>query len=431
MKKRILVWFKSDLRLLDNEVLWSACRDADEIIPVVCIDPRQFEPLPNGLRKTGFFRTVFYLECIQQLKEQLQKKGGDLVVLQGSPEVEIPAFAQKYGVKAVYAKKEIAPEEIAMDAAVEKALWKNEQRFEVFSTSTLYHAVDLPFGIKDIPDVFTSFRKRIEREALVRDPFPIPEMTFTHVPATKIPTSIDLGVPSEVTDERRVMDFKGGELEGLDRLNHYVFESQAVQTYKQTRNGLLGQDYSTKFSPWLSFGCLSPKWIYHEIKRFESEKGANDSTYWVVFELLWRDYFRFMMKKYGNKFFLLNGWKNGNDVPAGHDQTLFDNWVNGMTGDDFVDANMRELKHTGFMSNRGRQNVASYFVHQLQLDWRMGARYFEQQLIDYDVSNNWGNWMYVAGVGNDPRENRMFNVQKQAQQYDPNEKYRKIWLMKS
>jgi deoxyribodipyrimidine photo-lyase len=138
-----------------------------------------------------------------------------------------------------------------------------------------------------------------------------------------------------------------------------------------------------------------------------------------------------MMKKYGSKMFQLHGWKNAQEVPNRVDERLFQAWINGETGDEFVDANMRELKLTGFMSNRGRQNVASYFVHELKLDWRLGAAYFEQQLIDYDASSNWGNWAYVAGVGNDPRENRVFNTEKQAQQYDPKQMYRKLWLEKN
>ena len=89
---------------------------------------------------------------------------------------------------------------------------------------------------------------------------------------------------------------------------------------------------------------------------------------------------------------------------------------------------MRELQLTGFMSNRSRQNVASHFVHELGMDWRIGAQYFEALLVDYDVYSNWGNWAYVAGVGNDPRENRRFNIAHQAQTYDPEGAYQKLWL---
>ena len=155
---------------------------------------------------------------------------------------------------------------------------------------------------------------------------------------------------------------------------------------------------------------------------------ANESTYWLVFELLWRDYFRFMMKKYNAKFFQQAGIQDKGITVNKHNMQQFQEWIDGNTGVDFVDANMLELKLTGFMSNRGRQNVASYLCNDLKLDWRYGASYFEQQLIDYDVCSNWGNWAYLAGVGNDPRGNRYFNIEKQANDYDKNKAYRNLWL---
>jgi deoxyribodipyrimidine photo-lyase len=153
----------------------------------------------------------------------------------------------------------------------------------------------------------------------------------------------------------------------------------------------------------------------------------NESTYWLIFELIWRDYFRMITKKYGNRIFKAGGIKN-KILQLRQDPDIFKRWTEGQTGIPFIDANMRELKQTGFMSNRGRQNVASFLVKDLKIDWRMGASYFEYTLIDYDVHNNWGNWNYVAGVGNDPREDRYFNTQLQAQRYDPSGKYVKRWL---
>jgi deoxyribodipyrimidine photo-lyase len=190
----------------------------------------------------------------------------------------------------------------------------------------------------------------------------------------------------------------------------------------------VGADYSSKFSAWLALGSISPRLIYAELKKYESQFGANESTYWLVFELLWRDFFRFMFKKHQTKLFQSAGITTGKKIPKSVSEKLLNTWVNGITGVDFIDANMRELQLTGFMSNRGRQNVASYLCNNLKLDWRLGAAYFEQQLIDYDVCSNWGNWAYLAGVGNDPRENRYFNIEKQAQDYDKNKAYRNLWL---
>jgi len=162
------------------------------------------------------------------------------------------------------------------------------------------------------------------------------------------------------------------------------------------------------------------------VKEYEAKHGANDSTYWLIFELIWRDYFRFAMKKHKSAFFQKGGIQQRS--PATIDDTnALQRWVNGKTGVDFVDANMNELRLTGFMSNRGRQIVASYLCNDLKLDWRLGASYFEEQLIDYDVASNWGNWAYLAGVGNDPRGNRYFDVAKQAKVYDAGGEYRGEW----
>jgi len=109
-------------------------------------------------------------------------------------------------------------------------------------------------------------------------------------------------------------------------------------------------------------------------------------------------------------------------------QAQFEDWTRGKTGNAFIDANMIELRKTGFMSNRGRQNAASFLINDLQIDWLWGAEWFESLLIDYDVASNYGNWTYLAGNGADPRGQRYFNTQKQAELYDPDGAYRAFWL---
>ncbi len=174
--------------------------------------------------------------------------------------------------------------------------------------------------------------------------------------------------------------FKGGETSALARLKFYLWDTRAVEQYKITRNGLLGSEYSTKFSPWLAFGSISPRRIFYELKKYERERVKNDSTYWVVFELLWRDYFRFIAAKYGNCLFYSGGVKKLK-YKWNEDLDKFEKWAHGKTGVPFVDANMRELLHTGWMSNRGRQNVASFLTKNLCLDWRLGAEWFESLLV--------------------------------------------------
>ncbi|SHI89451.1 DASH family cryptochrome [Flavobacterium terrae] len=428
--QRVIVWFKTDLRLNDNEVLFKAIQNNKEIIPVYCLDVNDFDQGPFGFKRTGKFRTKFLLESLQDLNNELKKRGSGLIILKGKPEIEIPKIVLKYGATKIYTKKEVAYIEKNTLEKVQKEVSKINCDVSIFSTSTLYHPEDLPFSIKDIPDVFTDFRKKVEKESTVRPIYNVPnEIKSPFLPEFNLPLLSHLiDVNTLEFDDRSVLNFEGGEANAIKRLNYYLFDKKLILNYKQTRNGLLGSDYSTKLSPWLAMGSISPRYIYAKIKDFEAEFGENESTYWLIFELLWRDFFRFMFKKHNDKLFLLNGLSKTVKHQKNTNLDKLDSWIKGETGNDFVDANMQELKATGFMSNRGRQVVASYLINDLKVDWRYGASYFEQELIDYDVSNNWGNWAYLAGVGNDPRSSRYFDTEKQASEYDKNGEYRKKWI---
>ncbi len=427
--KTALVWFKTDLRLSDNETLVKAISQSQQLIPVYCFDDSHFETTQYGFQKTGSFRAQFLLESLQDLDTNLRKIGSGLLIVKGKPEVEIPKIVQKYNATKVFAKREVAFEEKKTEKLVQNELFKLRCELETFSTSTLYHAEDLPFSIKDIPDVFTNFRKKTEQEATVKKALAKPTtINSPEIPMLILPSLQELNLECIEIDSRAAIQFKGGETEAIKRLNHYFFETKSLSIYKETRNGMVGANYSSKFSAWLAIGSISPRYIYQEIRKYESENGANESTYWLIFELLWRDFFRFMFKKHQTKFFLYSGIKTENKNSKSLNEKLLSQWVNGTTPSDFINANMIELQKTGFMSNRGRQNVASYFCNELNMDWRFGAAYFEEALIDYDVCSNWGNWAYLAGVGNDPRTHRFFNIEKQATDYDKNKAFRNLWL---
>jgi deoxyribodipyrimidine photo-lyase len=427
--KTSIVWFKTDLRLTDNETLIKAIAQSEQIIPVYCFDDSHFETTKYGFKKTGSYRAQFILESLQDLDANLRELGSGLLILKGKPEVEIPKIVQQYKAQKVFAKREVAYEEKQTEKLVQDELFKLRCELETLSTSTLYHAEDLPFSIKDIPDVFTNFRKRTEKDAIIRKAFEKPsKINSPLIPVLNLPTLSDLNLEFSEIDARAAIKFVGGETEAIKRLHHYFYDTKCLSNYKETRNGMVGDDYSSKFSAWLAIGCISPRYIYEEIKNYEKQFGANDSTYWLIFELLWRDFFRFMFKKHQTKFFLYAGIQSEKINSKSLNEKLLSQWMNGTTNSDFINANMLELKKTGFMSNRGRQNVASYFCNELNMDWRVGASYLEEQLIDYDVCSNWGNWAYLAGVGNDPRGHRYFNIEKQANDYDKNKGFRNLWL---
>jgi len=427
-----IVWFRNDLRIHDNEGLTEALLKADKILPVYVFDEKVFRGKTSlGFEKTGKFRTKFIIESVQNLRENLRSKGSDLVIRIGDPAEEIFLLAKELKTSWVYCNRERTAEEIKVQDDLEKKLWSVGQELRFCRGKMLYYTADLPFPISQVPDVFTTFRKEIEHIVPLRKPLPEP---------TKIPFPIECTnrgeVPTlkcfdnkEVEEDQHIENqkFKGGESEGLKQLHKYFWETNNVQHYKETRDELLGWDFSTKLSPWLSAGCISPKLVVQQRLKYEAEVKKNDSTYWVYFELLWRDFFRLMGKKYENRIFKYEGIRQ-KDSGGTLDMDLFELWAKGNTGVPFIDANMRQLNATGFMSNRGRQNVASFLVKDLKLNWLLGAEYFESLLIDYDPCSNYGNWNYLAGIGSDPREDRYFNILTQAKKYDANGDFVKYWV---
>lgn len=437
MPKKIVYWFRNDLRLHDNEGFTRALSDAETVLPVFVFDTDWFAELPAiGFRKMGVFQANFLRQSVIDLQSSLRSRGGDLLIRVGNPATILAEIARDNEADAIYASKEVTQEETDIESDLSKRLKPLNIDLDLIWQSTLYHVRDLPFAIAKLPNVFTQFRKEVEKRADVRALVPTPERASISADQDMgtIPTLVELGYsPDEISrvdqpDSRAVLPFQGGESAGISRLNHYLWGTDQLRTYKDTRNGMLGEGYSSKFSAWLSLGCLSPRFIYHEIKRYEAERVENDSTYWLIFELLWRDFFRFVALRFGNRIFKISGIRNDITKRWRRDQDLFLRWAAGETGIPFIDANMRELNATGFMSNRGRQNVGSFLVKDLGIDWTWGAAYFESQLIDYDPCSNWGNWNYVAGVGNDPREDRYFNILSQATRYDEQGDYVKHWL---
>ena len=423
--KIAILWFRNDLRIDDHPALSMAMEKAGQVVPVYVLDPRQYGTDRWGIERMGPFRRRFLRESLTELRGQLASRGSSLRILLGYPEEAIPRLAERYGANTVFAHREAATEEQNVESALSARI-----NLALLWGSTLYHPDDLPFEPSTIPDIFTDFRKAVENSSRIRQVYPAPGQ-IPGPPMTPEEYEEEQFLETEHVnpDSRAAMTFTGGSSAAYARMRHYFWDTRALSRYQETRNGLIGQDYSSKLSPWLANGSISAGQIYWEIKRFEKEVVSNISTYWLIFELIWRDFFWYTALKYGPRIFQSSGI-NGVHKSWRRDSSLFRTWCSGRTGDRFVDANMLELALTGWMSNRGRQNVASFLAHDLQLDWRMGAAWFESMLIDYDPCSNYGNWMYVAGVGNDPRVGRKYNTARQAELYDPEGTYRALWLDK-
>lgn len=426
-----ILWYTQDLRTHDQESLFRIIQEDLPFMALYIFDSNLYHEKQWDMRKTGPYRTRFLLETVDDLRQNLEKQNIPFLIRHGKPEDIFRELSGSYEIEKVFCQREWTPEEIETESRIKKVLpltvWKKSY------SQLLINPDSVNRHFEKIPKHFTVFREKLEknRDFTVREIFvsenlmydrPVPEAHFNN---DKV-TLQTLGFDDFAIDLRTAFPFYGGETEAIKRLDSYFFETGKLSRYKETRNGMEGPEYSSKFSPWLANGSLSAVTVYHEVKKYEDLHGSNESTYWLIFELLWRDFFRFVSIEFPDRMFRLNGIGK-NRYSFVHDQEAINRWKEGKTESGFVNAHMLELKKTGYMSNRGRQNVSSYFCKTLNQDWRIGAAYFEELLIDYDVHSNYGNWMYVAGVGNDPR-NRTFNPEHQAEMYDADKKFRKLWL---
>ena len=414
-----LLRLRTNLRLADNPALDRALRECGEVLFVYVFDERIWNP-----KRMGPFRARFQHESLSALREKITGRGGKIEFVRGSALEEFPKLMERYGAQSCYAQREDAHEEVSEERALAKKI-----DLVLTQGKGLFEDEDLPFALEELPDVFSHFRRKVQKNLRVRETYPEPEnLDCSWKGKSPLPKLSTLGFEETPLDERAALSFRGGEEKGWNRINEWMWDRACLQRYKETRNGLVGADYSSKLSPWLANGCVSAVQVYWEIQRYEEERVANESTYWLFFELLWREFFRFVGRRYGPRLFIKGGIKGEEVYASQRDPLKLKNWRLGQTEDEFVNANMVELVLTGWMSNRGRQNVASYLIHDLGQNWLDGARFFERNLIDFDPCSNYGNWAYLGGVGNDPRPNRAFNLPKQAEIYDPDGTFRNLWL---
>lgn len=220
-----------------------------------------------------------------------------------------------------------------------------------------------------------------------------------------LPSLKDLGYSAEeaeaahVDDPRGAMVWEGGEEAAWARLQKWMFDDDRLKDYRDTQNGMLGDEYSSKLSPWIARGCISVRRIRSEVQRYEAERRSNHGTYWFHNLLEWRDRMIYIARSQGDRIFKLGGIAGDQySWPWHGTKSDLQAWKDGRTGEELVDAGMKELALTGYMSMRARHIVASYLIYELGVDWRHGAAHFEEHLLDYDPALNWVMWMLQTGV---------------------------------
>ena len=287
-----------------------------------------------------------------------------------------------------------------------------------------------PVAAERFPQVFSQFRRGLERAP--QPPLPPPDLaglggTWDDLPRTWLASP---AAPGAGSDSRSAFPFSGDEPTALARLQHYLFDSSGLRDYKASRNGLVGTEFSAKFSPFLGVGSLSVRRIWQGVLRYQELHGADEGSQWMQQELLWREFFLWSEQRHGATFHTPGGIQ-GRAPEWDADREHFRRWTRADSGHPLIDAQLNELLATGYLSNRGRQWVASHFVNELRLPWTWGARFFEWALIDAHPAVNTGNWAYLAGVGSDPRSfggpPRRFELERQLRLYDPENLHRQRW----
>lgn len=397
-KKVILVWFRNDLRLHDNEILLEAVQKADVVIPVYCFDPRYFTLNKFGNKNTGILRAQFLLETVAAFKADLQGIQGDLLTYLGYPEEIIPRLATKYEIDEVYHHREVAQRETQISEKVESALWQTSRvNLKHFIGHTMYHKEDLPFPIRDIPNSFATFKKKIERESQVRAVSPTVEKMVVpaHLESTDLPTLVELGFSESEIAEVSEKSLIGGEQHGLENLNTVLADD-----YKSFHD-------FTLLSPYMATGALSPILIYHKLHAAMTPKNKKRLERRTA-RLFWRDYYRFMLKKYPNVYFKAFGhlavvpeWL---EIKPNNSTNNID-WKSGNTGEEFIDQAVHILKKTGNLPSEARTVLALYIIQETSADWLETASFFEEHLLDYNPATTYGNLSHIAGVGTSPKDN--------------------------
>ncbi|KAJ7977578.1 Blue-light photoreceptor PHR2 [Quillaja saponaria] len=325
IRRASIVWFRNDLRVHDNECLNSANNESMSVLPVYCFDPRDYGKSSSGFDKTGPYRATFLIESVSDLRKNLQARGSDLVVRIGKPETVLVELVKAVGADVVYAHREVSHEEVKAEERIEAAM--NEENVEVkyFWGSTLFHADDLPFKLEDMPSNYGGFREKVQGLDIRKTIEALDELknlpSRGDVEPGDIPSLMALGLNPSGTiaqDGKPAANasMAGGETEALQRLKKFAAECQA-QPHKGSKDGshdgIYGANFSCKISPWLAMGCLSPRSMFDEIKKTTNRTisvssnqndgcsgSSNTGTNWLMFELLWRDFFRFITKKYSS-----------------------------------------------------------------------------------------------------------------------------------
>ncbi|MFJ9904669.1 cryptochrome/photolyase family protein [Streptomyces sp. NPDC101152] len=404
-----IVLFTADLRLHDHPPLRAALK-AGEVIPLFVRD--------TGVASAGFAapnRLAFLADCLRDLDSGLRERGGRLIVRSGDVVEEVCKVATETDAREVHMAGDVSAYAQLREQRLRRALEAEGRRLHVHDTVTTAVAPGaVTPAASDHFAVFTPYYRQWSGVRLRAAPAAPREIrVLDGVGSEQLPARTGLQGVSEGLAE-------GGETAGRERLARWL--RTGITSYEDRHDDLAG-DGTSRLSPHLHFGTLSPVELVH---RARGAGGPGAEAF--LRQLAWRDFHRQVLAArpaaatadYRTK---RDRWRTERTA---HEDVRA--WKEGRTGYPVIDAAMRQLRHEGWIHNRGRLLAASFLTKTLYVDWRVGARYFLELLVDGDVASNQLNWQWMAGTGTDSRPNRVLNPVTQASRYDPDGVYVRRWV---
>ncbi|MCY0859539.1 MAG: deoxyribodipyrimidine photo-lyase [Sulfolobaceae archaeon] len=366
---KCVFWFKKDLRLYDNTALIKASEECDQVYPIVVFDSRlTFNDYTSNRR------LYFYLQALKSLSRRIP-----ITILNGDTVIEIKKFMRNVGAEYLFYNKDFDPF-INYDELCKQVKCKSYKDFLIVEPG------ELP-----LYKIFTPYYKRW-RDVQKEKPRGYPSGKF-------------LGDRSEVPELVKAFEIPKAD------------EDSALETLRSFNESLYSMTYTSRLSPYINTGLISIRVVYWGVKSEEFRRQLAWRDFYYQLYTLRRDYLETgIIRRFNSNI----KWKDNEEE--------FNAWTNGMTGIPIIDAGMRELNSTGYIHNRIRLLVSYFLTKVLGIDWRKGAKYFMQQLLDGDYILNTANWQWVAGVGADTRIHRRFNIISQGKMYDSKGEYIKRWV---
>ncbi len=391
--QRIVCWLRRDLRLHDNTALYHAARDGAEVVPLFVFDTTILDGLPRDDARVGFLK-----EAVRHLDGQLRARGTRLALVYGDPQRELPRLLQQWQADALYHNAALSAAGQERDAQVAKRC-----AAQGVAVKTFDDALTVPHGLLPPRKVFSAFY-RLWRQHAAPALFPLPRRW-----------RMTVAVPETETVLRRV---RGGSSAWDAAWGRKRLRAFAYGDYERTRN-LPGLDGTSRLSPYIRFGLISPREALHAARA----RGAET----FISELAWREFWHHIARHFPDALV----WEfqaKRRHLRWENDGKLLRAWERAETGYPYVDAGLRQLHTEGWMHGRVRMMVASFLCKDLLCDWRPGERHFARWLLDYDAAVNIGNWQWSASVGADPKPVRIFSPLLQAQRFDADAAYIRQWL---